>query len=1094
MKKLSIILFGVLLILCLALIPMKTQAATEGYLTYEIENGEVTITDCDEDAYGKIVIPDTIEGYPVTKIGKGAFWDCTGIKEIVVPNSITVIPDGAFKECETLTKITLPEGLISIGDGAFIECGYLTDITIPESVTSIGGGAFLFCERLTSIAIPEGVRKIEDSTFECCSSLKNVTLPDSVTAIGDFAFRGCPLGESFVLPKNVSSIGDFAFGRITVPEDHPYFTVDAYGVLFTKDKETLVRAMVTIEGKYEVPEGVQIIQGYALAGQNKMTEIVFPNTVTKIGPHGLSGIGAASVTLPDGLTTVESGLMTSCKNLVDVYIPDSVTRIESEAFRSCYDLRNIRLSNNLEYIGQWAFAYDYFSKISLPVSLREIDKGAFSTSSLREVTYAGTLEQWNAIAIGEYNDEVKNATLIIQSIQPATPIEGYLYYVVGNGEIIITDCDPEATGVIVIPETIQGYPVTTIDQRAFANIKNIAEVTLPSSVKTIKDWAFTESSIKRIVIPESVTSISKGAFYFCNQLEDAMLPDHITEIPQNAFGGCTALKNIHLPASLQTIEKSAFERCLSLESVVIPEGITVISKSAFAACRSLAEIVLPPNLTTIGHRAFVDCAFTEINIPDRVTSIADQAFYTCSNLTQIVLPASLTTIGPNAFGECSALTKVNYSGSQSQWNAIDIDVGNDELLNAKLFGQASTPNQPVKEGYLTYSIKSGKAIVTDCDENVSGALVIPEKMNGFPVTGIEESAFWECNKLTEITIPASVNVIADGAFRCSRALQHIWVAEENPNYVSDSAGVLYSKNVRTILAVPLMLSGHYTVADGTVYIGKFAFFNCGEITKVTLPESLSSIKDFAFCHCEKLESINLSKWLDFLGSSAFYRCISLKTIAIPKGVTEILNGTFGECLALETIELPDSITNVEYGAFAGCGITKIYLPNVTEIGDIAFDGCRNLKEVTLGEKLTYIGQAAFRGCWALEEIYLPATVKEIVSGAFTSCLALQKVIYGGSQAQWNEIQIGGLNESLVNAQLVCQVIMPTQPTTPTSPTVQPTIIPIPGSSTAQTQPTQPTLQVQQTQQNDPTGIIVVIAGVLVLAGCTAIVLLMRKKD
>ncbi len=412
MKKLSVILLGTLLCICIALLPMETQAAeTEGYLTYIIEDGEVTITDCDEDASGKIVIPDTIEGYPVTKLREYAFHECTGIKEIVVPEGFTVIPTAAFADCETLTKVTLPKGLTSIEKSAFSGCEALTSIDIPESVTSIGGGAFRFCRKLSAITIPNGIQEIKDSTFVYCNSLTDVTIPESVTTIGAEAFSGCPLSEDFVLPKNISSIGDGAFGRgcgITIPEDHPYFTVDEYGVLFNRDKTKLVLALSPIKGKYEVPEGVQTIQGYAFAGCQAMTEIVFPNTVTEMGSYALCSIGAASVRLPEGLTVVESGLLATCKNLVSVHIPDSVTRIESEAFRFCYELRNIRLSDNLQYIGEWAFQSVYMEKLSLPASLQEIAKGAFSEcNSLISVYYYGNHEQWTAIKLGEHNEELR---------------------------------------------------------------------------------------------------------------------------------------------------------------------------------------------------------------------------------------------------------------------------------------------------------------------------------------------------------------------------------------------------------------------------------------------------------------------------------------------------------------------------------------------------------------------------------------------------------------------------------------------------------------------------------------------------------------
>lgn len=774
MKKVTIIL-GILLFLCVALQPIEVKAETEGYLTYTITDGEVTITDCDEDATGKIVIPDTIEGYPVTKIGEGAFWDCTGIKEIVVPNSITVIPDAAFRECETLERITLPDGITSIGNGAFYECEYLASIDIPESVTSIGSGAFLACYKLSAITIPDGIQEIKDSTFAYCNSLTDVTIPDSVTTIGAEAFSGCPLSSDFVLPKNISSLGDGAFGRgcgITIPEDHPYFVVDEYGVLFNRDKTRLVLALSPIKGKYEVPEGVQTIQGYAFAGCKAMTEIVFPDTVTKMGPHALSSIGAASVRLPEGLTVIESGLLMSCKNLISVYIPDSVTRIEKEAFAFNYDLREIRFSDNLQYIGEWAFNNVYMESVTLPDTLQEIAKGAFNTcSSLSNVYFYGTKKQWESIKIGEHNQELLKATLKTQYTPSNPPKEGYLSYAIMAGKVTIIGCDPYATGEIVIPDTIEGYPVTIIGEEAFVNTTGITKVTVPKHLEVIADFAFRYSGVTEIVIPDSVTSlgfcafdecwrlkevtvgtgitkIAAQTFHCCEQLEIVTLHNGITEIGQNAFKECYALKSIDLPASLQTIGGSAFNKCTSLTSVVIPDGVTIVSRFAFSDCSSLTEVVLPRWLTVIEDYAFRKCRFTQVQIPDLVTAIGEKAFGECTELTEITLPSVLTTVGPDAFEKCDSLTEVLYYSNEQQWNEIAIDNtnnGNVALLNANRTYHTCTWNTGTVVSEPTCQREGGEELIcTECGKTTVKKIEIVSHAFVENCTGIKDGHWYQC--------------------------------------------------------------------------------------------------------------------------------------------------------------------------------------------------------------------------------------------------------------------------------------------------------------------------------------------------------------
>ena len=157
-------------------------------------------------------------------IGEGAFRDCTGLTDIILPDSIINIGASAFDDCSSLKSITIPDGVTSIGYGAFWGCSSLTSITIPDSVTSIGGSAFSGCSSLTSITIGNGVTSIGNYAFRDCSSLTSITIPDSVTSIGSYAFAGCSGLTSITIPDSVTSIGSYAFAgcsgltSITIPD------------------------------------------------------------------------------------------------------------------------------------------------------------------------------------------------------------------------------------------------------------------------------------------------------------------------------------------------------------------------------------------------------------------------------------------------------------------------------------------------------------------------------------------------------------------------------------------------------------------------------------------------------------------------------------------------------------------------------------------------------------------------------------------------------------------------------------------------------------------------------------------------------------
>lgn len=163
-----------------------------------------------------IVIPDEVNGIPVTGIANNAFWSDdfnVSITSVVIPDSIVRIGAGAFGECYDLTSVEIGDGVKSIGDYAFCACRSLASIEIPNSVTNIGAHVFRSCDSLTSVVIPDSVTSIGDDVFGWCSSLTSVVISDGVTSIGDKVFYYCESLTSVVIPHSVTSIGADVFER-----------------------------------------------------------------------------------------------------------------------------------------------------------------------------------------------------------------------------------------------------------------------------------------------------------------------------------------------------------------------------------------------------------------------------------------------------------------------------------------------------------------------------------------------------------------------------------------------------------------------------------------------------------------------------------------------------------------------------------------------------------------------------------------------------------------------------------------------------------------------------------------------------------------
>ena len=173
------------------LLRQPIQAATEGYYTYTVADGEVTITGCDSSISGWITVPAELGGYPVTAIGNNGFYNCGKLRNVKIPDSVVTIGDNAFKYCSNMETIAIGDGVRYIGSYAFESCVYLTQITIPRSVTGMGNSVFRNCSSLNTATLGDGLTAISERVFEGCPQLASVTIPASVTKVGDYAFNYC---------------------------------------------------------------------------------------------------------------------------------------------------------------------------------------------------------------------------------------------------------------------------------------------------------------------------------------------------------------------------------------------------------------------------------------------------------------------------------------------------------------------------------------------------------------------------------------------------------------------------------------------------------------------------------------------------------------------------------------------------------------------------------------------------------------------------------------------------------------------------------------------------------------------------------------
>ena len=915
-----------------------------------------------------------------------------------LPESLTTINDGAFKRCSKLTSIDIPNKVTKLNDNTFAYCTSLKNVSIGSGCTSISATAFVNTSSIDRITVSEdnknftvvdGVLYNKDMTTlvlypKNCSG--EFAVPDTVTTIADYAFYESPNITKITIGKNVKTIGNYAFYNCPA--------------LF----------------KVDFGNAVKTIGSYSFAVNDSIESIEFPDSLESIGDNAFIAYPDGSyvenklksVKFGKGLKTIGNNAFYRNQKLTNIeFTGENLTSIGSYAFYNCIALTELNLKGNGETVIDFRAFYcnDALKKISL-AGIKTIDNSAFEDcGDLNSVNFGEGLLSIGSCAFQNCRD--------LNSVNFGEGLLSIGSYAFENCPNIETVCLPES--------------LTTIGSEAFKDCSKLTSIDIPNKVTKLNDNTFANcTSLKNVSIGSGCTSISSTAFVGSNAIEkiivaggnanyssvdgallnkektsiilypksksgEFVIPDTVTSISDHAFDNVPNLTKITIGANVKTIGARAFQNCNSLETVIFKDSDTIkktIGNYAFYKCPALSKVDFGNAVKSIGSYSFaVNDSIKSIELPDSLESIGDGAFFCNRKLTNIVFTGeNLTSIGSYAFQDCDSLTELNLKGNGETVIDYGAFCGNDALKKISLAGIKTINNYAFQNCVVLNSVNFGEGLLSigscaflNCPniETVS----LPESL-----TTINNGAFKECSKLTSIDIPNKVTELNDitfanctslknvsigsgctsistTAFFGASSIDRITVSEDNKNFTAVD-GVLYNKDMTTLVLYPKNCSGEFAVPDTVTTIADYAFDNSPNITKVTIGKNVKTIGFYAFSGNKKLETVEFTgNNLTSIEDEAFSDCIALSELNITGNGLVINSDAFYRNYALKSLTLGTGVKTINSYAFRQCtSLETVNIGNDVEtIGYYAFYNNNNLKQLVLGKGLNSIDSSAFSG-------------------------------------------------------------------------------------------------------------------------------------
>ena len=796
------------------------------------------------------------------------------------------------------------------------------------------------------------------------------------------------------------------------------------GIVVEKDGDFLYR----VEGESDNPE----VTIYSYVGSD--TDVTVPSKIKGMPVTTLHGTFSGketvkTVTIPEGVRLIEYNAFFGCTALTTVVLPSSLEEMTEYTFYQCTNLKTVSLdtaNSKLTKIGQYSFAYcEKLTGFDIPSSVKELEEFVFAyCSSLKKIIIPDTVEKIDISAFRECTnvteikipgtvkeasefalvgcDKVITAELPISmvtlaNLQRSDDLETLVIVDDGSTELPDKDALNEKKKLkkVVFPDSLTSIP------RAFCrSVSALEEVKLPANLKIISNASFSEcTNLKTIDLPDTVTEIGAFAFADCTSLKDFTIPDGIKSIGEEAFYN-SGITSLVVPESVETIDKLAFSHMANLTNATFPAGCgitfsdcknlktakitgnpTVIDNYMFYECSQLTDFEIPGSVKKIGYAAFYNTALKEAVIPAGVTEIDDWAFGECQNLEKAMLPDGLKSIGEAAFYECPELTDSNIPDSVTT-----------------LGGYAFSCCPKLKDMTIPDTIDNfGECVF----EDTPGVTIDTSRKYFIPtVDGIKDLSYTG-SEITQPDMEITVNGMTlkeDSDYEVSYSSNtEIGTATMDINFKGQYVGHL----TRTFNVVQIEMSDENITVTGihnTRYTGKKIVMS--KLAVQAGGRTLTPGTDYTVAYKNNLNpgtaEITIAGKGNYTGTVVkTFNILILKGSTYTVGtmkykVTNAATNGKGTVAIMGTVKAKTDRTFTSLSVPSAVKIGGITY-NVTMVNVGAFSGYTYLKKVVIGNGIKAIGSNAFYGCKSIASIIIGRGVTAIGGKTFYGCSKLASI-------------------------------------------------------------------------------------------------------